>query len=269
MALAASVFKNDQGQWVAEYLFESEPDEAFLHAVMDPIFAAQGIAMPAAHSEPVEADQDWLALCYRALPAFSVGKFYVYGSHCEGPVPDGQTGLLIDAVQAFGSGSHGTTYGCLQLLQDLADDATFVPRTILDMGTGSGILAVGAAYLWPDIPVVASDIEEESAQATLRHATANNVEDRVINLHADGFAHDVIASHAPYDLVIANILPSVLKVMANDIASHATVDAYVLLSGIRDEQAPGVIDHYAALDIKEKSRISRDGWTSLLLRRTA
>lgn len=250
-----------------EYLFDTPPANDDLSAALDPVFDAQGIAPLTPVIEPVEADQDWLSICYRALPAFSVGKFYVYGSHCEDPVPTGQTGLLIDAVQAFGSGSHGTTYTCLQLLQDLADDKTFTPRTILDMGTGSGILAIGAAYLWADIPVVASDIEPESAEAAARHAAMNDVSDRIACIHADGFADATVQGGAPYDLIIANILPAVLKPMADDLIAHGTPDAYILLSGIRNEQAQDVLDHYSDRGCSETARLTRDGWTSLLLRR--
>ncbi len=182
-------------------------------------------------------------------------------------MPTGQTGLLIDAVQAFGSGSHGTTHTCLQLLQDLADNKNFNPRAILDLGTGSGILAVGAAYLWPDAPIVASDIEEESAAATARHAAANHVSGRIEAVHADGFTHPALSRSAPYDLVIANILPSVLKALSGDIMAHAQPDAYIMLSGIQNDQAQDVLDHYAALGCGEAARLSRDNWTSLLLRR--
>lgn len=216
--------------------------------------------------EPVAADQDWLDLCYQALPAFSVGRFFVYGSHCDAAVPDGQIGLQIDAVQAFGSGAHGTTAGCLELLQILADDDVFAPSRILDMGCGSGILGIAAAHLW-DAPVIASDIEEESAAATLRHALANHAETKVTALHATGFDHPVITQGAPYDLIVANILPSVLDMLADDILSHSTTDGYVMLSGIQDDQVERVLARYMPAGFTETHRVSRENWTSLMLRR--
>lgn len=266
-ALAASIFRRDDGGWTIEYLFELRPDAAALNDHLAPLFAEENITAPAPRIEDVDADQDWLQLCYRALPAFSVGKFYIYGSHCEDPVPEGQTGLLIDAVEAFGSGSHGTTMGCIELLQDLAADRAFTPRTILDLGTGSGILAVAAAYLWPDIPVIASDIEPESAAAARRHADSNHVGARIDAVHAEGFDHGAIANGAPYDLIIANILPSVLTALSGGMMTHATPQAYIMLSGIRDDVAQDVHDHFATLDCHEIARVSREGWTSLLLRR--
>lgn len=268
IALAASVFRDDV-TWTIEYLFETRPDPEFLKTTLAPLLEEQNLPAMLLNEiiiEEVNEEQDWLELCYRALPAFSVGQFYIYGSHCDGDIPDGQTGLQIDAVQAFGSGTHGTTYGCLELLQGLAADESFTPSSILDMGTGSGILAIGAAYLW-DAPVIASDIEEESAAATARHAATNNVSCRVTALHATGFDHPVIAEGAPYDLVIANILPSVLAMLANDILAHATADAYIILSGIPDDQAADVLDLYSAKGCSEITRTSRENWTSLLLRR--
>lgn len=265
--LAASVFRRDDGGWTAEYLFETRPDAAALNDNLAPIFAEENIPAPTPRIEEVNAEQDWLEICYRALPAFTVGKFYIYGSHCEGGVPDGQIGLLIDAVQAFGSGSHGTTKGCVELLQGLALDKQFNPRSILDLGTGSGILAIAAAYLWAGFPIIASDIEEESADATRRHAAMNNMEDRVVSLHATGFDHPQIQGGAPYDLIIANILPGVVMDLSDGMMDHATPDAFILLSGIRDEVAPSVCDHFAAKDCGEIARVSHEGWTSLLLRR--
>lgn len=266
-ALAASVFRRDDGGWTVEYLFEMRPDADALNDNLAPIFTDENISAPAPRIEEIDAEQDWLQLCYRALPAFSVGKFYIYGSHCDDGVPDGQTGLLIDAVEAFGSGSHGTTMGCLELLQDLATDGAFKPRTILDLGTGSGILAVGAAYLWPDVPIVASDIEPESAAAAQRHADTNNVASRINAVHAEGFDHPAIAAAAPYDLIIANILPSVLTALSGGMMDHAAQDAYIMLSGIRDDVAEDVRNHFTALGCGDVAHVSREGWTSLLLRR--
>jgi ribosomal protein L11 methyltransferase len=266
--LAASVFR-DGTTWTLEYLFENPPDADYLISVLAPLLANEN--MPAAlldtlSIEPVAADQDWLELCYTALPAFSVGRFFVYGSHCDGIVPDGQTGLQIDAVQAFGSGSHGTTSGCLHLLQTLAQDTSFTPRHILDMGCGSGILGIAAAHLW-NVPVIASDIEEESAAATHRHAATNHVADRVTALHAVGFDHPQINQGAPYDLIIANILPSVLDELAGDILAHGSADGYVMLSGIQDDQVERVLARYLPLGYVESARLSIENWTSLLLRR--
>lgn len=266
-ALAASIFRRDDGGWTIEYLFETRPDETALNDNLAPVFADEKISAPAPRIEEVDAQQDWLQLCYRALPAFSVGKFYIYGSHCDGAVPDGQTGLLIDAVEAFGSGSHGTTTGCLELLQGLSLDKNFNPDSILDLGTGSGILAVGAAYLWPDVPIVASDIEPESAAAARRHADTNHVGGRINAIHAEGFDHPDIQSGAPYDLIIANILPGVLKSLSGGMMDHAMPDAFILLSGIRDDVAQDVQTHFAALGCGEIARVSHEGWTSLLLRR--
>lgn len=266
-ALAASVFRRDDGGWTVEYLFEQRPDAAALNDNLACIFAEEKIAAPVPRIEEVNADQDWLDICYRALLAFNVGKFYIYGSHCEDPVPDGQTGLLIDAVQAFGSGYHGTTKGCIELLQGLKDDKIFNPRSILDLGTGSGILAIAAAHLWAGFPVIASDIEQESADATRRHAAMNNMENRVVSLHAEGFDHPEISGGAPYDLIIANILPGVVMKLSDGMMDHATPDAFILLSGIRDDVAPSVCDHFAAKDCGEIARVSHEGWTSLLLRR--
>lgn len=252
-----------------EWLFADAPDMAAIEAALVPLLEDQNLPAALAKALRVETveDRDWLEVCYQKLAPFSAGDFFIYGSHHDGGIPEGQTGLLIDAVQAFGSGSHGTTYGCIELLQYLRREEQFTPDAVLDLGTGSGILAVTAARLWP-APVKASDIEEESVAAAIRHAGANGVQDRIECILAEGFAHPRLRDGAPYGLVIANILPGVLIDLSGDIAAHTAASGYILLSGIPDDRAGDVLDAYAAKGFKPVTRTSRDKWSSLLLKKS-
>lgn len=260
---------NDNAPWVLEWVLEQKPEPADLSARLTVLAELNDLDIQAHHAEwDIEAlpDIDWLEHSYKQFPPFSVGPFFIYGSHFEGDVPEGQFGLQIDAATAFGSGEHGTTKGCLQAMLDLKGIGV-CPWNIIDMGTGSGILAIAAWKLWKT-PVLAVDNDEESVRVACRHREANKVpsgaSDMVCKL-GDGFASDAAQKKKPYELIIANILAGPLKDMAGDLKATLDENGYVILSGILNEQAEGIIEAYEAQNLTLKKRYEIDEWTTLVL----
>ncbi len=256
--------------WVLEWIFEEAPQESFLNTLFKIGADIHDIDLPQKLDWVIEAvpERNWLEYSYSQFPAFSVGPFYIYGSHCEDPVPEGLMGLQIDASTAFGSGEHGTTKGCLQAVLDLKGQGA-CPWNVLDMGTGSGILAIAAWMLWKT-PVFAVDHDPECIAVTKRHMEANGVPEGKTDLSVlvnDGFAGTGVQKKGPYDLIIANILPAPLKAMAADLAACADDNGYVILSGILNEQRDDVRGVYEAENLTHRKTIEIGEWTTLLLQR--
>ncbi|MEM7650590.1 MAG: 50S ribosomal protein L11 methyltransferase [Pseudomonadota bacterium] len=263
---------NKQSDWVLEWLFDEEADLSALKARLEIAAEIHDIQLPQNLELAQDAvpERDWLRYSYKQFPPFSVGPFFIYGSHSEGEVPEGQIGLQIDAASAFGSGEHGTTKGCLQAMLDLKGQGA-CPWNILDMGTGSGILTVAAWKLWKT-PVMAVDIEEESIRVADHHIALNDVptgEGNVRTLRSDGFGDKGVERRAPYDLIIANILVGPLKAMAKDLVTAADENGYVILSGLLHEQVESVLEIYEPLGLVLKKTLQIDEWSTLLLHKPA
>ncbi|MDB5490651.1 MAG: Ribosomal protein methyltransferase [Micavibrio sp.] len=246
------------GPWQVQWLFDDGHDRAA--AAGDVTLAASlddiEISTPVLEDLP---DTNWLEQSYKQFPPFGIGPFFIHGSHFDGTPEAGKIALQIDAATAFGSGEHGTTSGCLLILDQLKT-AGFTPRAILDMGCGSGILAIACRKIW-DAPVSAIDIDPESVRVTKNHAAANNV---ALDARAGaGFA----VVDATYDLTIANILPVPLKDMAADLMRTLNEGGYAILSGMLLDQAADVLDVYESLGAKLHTRLDRGEWTALLLQK--
>lgn len=257
------------GPWRIEWIFDHQPDQDFLDTHLKSRCAEQDIALPAAlHWQIAEVpEQDWLAVSYEEFKPFTVGPFFIYGSHYTDGVPEGLTGLQIDAATAFGSGEHGTTKGCLQAMLDLKGRGA-CPWNILDMGTGSGILGIAAWKLW-ETPVLAVDNDDEAVRVAIVHRDLNAVPAEMICACGDGFAEPTTQQKKPYDLVIANILAIALREMGDDLTAITDENGYVILSGILNEQVQSVLDVYLPLGFSEDKRYPVGEWTSLLLQKTA
>lgn len=259
---------NHQSPWVLEWLVENQPNVADFKARILINAKLHSITLPETLDLRVETlpEINWLEHSYKQFPAFSVGPFYIYGSHCEAGVPDGQMGLQIDAATTFGSGEHGTTKGCLQAMLDLKGQGA-CPWNVLDMGTGSGILAIAAWKLWKT-PVLAVDNDPESIDVTRRHLEANGVPDGKENVRTlvnEGFAGNDVSKRGPFDLIIANILPGALKDMAENLTGAADENGYVILSGILNEQANEVLSVYENLGLRLKKHTEIGEWSTLTL----
>jgi ribosomal protein L11 methyltransferase len=248
--------------WMLEWFLPESPDKNALAKEIGLGIAANDIAV-----ETVDANTDWLTFSYKQFPPFSVGPFFIYGSHHDDGVPDGQFGLQIDAATAFGSGEHGTTKGCLMAMLDLKGQGA-CPWNVLDMGTGSGILAIAAWKLWKT-PVLAVDNDPECVRVTEHHREINKVpqgKTDMISVAGDGFLTPEVQEKKPFDLVIANILAGPLKDMAADLIGITDENGFVILSGILNEQAENVIEAYKNLNLKNKYEVG--DWTTLVLQST-
>lgn len=268
---AARVGNDHRNDWRLEWLFaEPASPEDFLPVVEQArVLAAPELAgFEAGAFEAGEIPEtNWLERSYQQFQPFEESGFFVYGSHAPAIVPPNRIGLQIDAATAFGSGEHGTTAGCLQALAELKQGG-FVPSAVLDLGAGSGILAIAACKLW-DAPVLATDIDPEAVRVSTRHCGFNDVGDRVANIVSDGFQSPDLQAGAPYQLTIANILAGPLKEMARDIVAATADGGVILLSGMLKEQVEDVQPVYEALGCGREKLILRGDWAALILRKAA
>ena len=249
--------EEDEGdaRWRLDAYFDGAPDTATLAAVRA-LVAGGGDADPA----PLPA-QDWVTLSQAGLEPIREGRFFVHTAAHADAVPAGATAFHIEAAQAFGTGHHGTTAGCLAMLDALAGER-FV--NAIDLGTGTGLLAFAARALWPDAAVMATDIDPVAVDVTRDNMAVNGI-DGIALAVADGARDPAIEAGAPYDLVIANILAGPLIAMAEEIAGIAAPGARVLLAGLLSTQADAVLAAYAAQGCGEVRRLVRGDWTVLLL----
>lgn len=209
-------------------------------------------------------DQDWIKLSQEGLPPVRAGRFFVYGAHDAGVVPPGVIPIRIEAGLAFGTGHHETTALCLAALSELAKKRSF--KNVLDLGCGTGLLAIGAAKLWRR-PVTASDIDYIAVGVTRENALANGEGQRIRAVLADGLTSPALAQRAPYDLVIANILASPLTQLAPHIARATAPGGFAVLSGLLSWQENLVLSFYRTQRFVLRGA-RRDGpWTALVLER--
>jgi len=249
------------GGWMLDVYFEDLPDPAGLAAVADsfPHFDAIRYLRP-----EMLPDEDWVANVQRGLHPIEAGRFFIHGSHDRARAKGRPFAIEVDAGQAFGTAHHGTTRGCLLLIDRLAKKQG-VWRT-LDLGTGSGVLAIAAAkVLCGDI--LATDIDPIAIKVAKENFARNGVAPEVTAITAAGLAHPVIAAKAPFDLIMANILAGPLLKLAPDIARVAADGGHLILSGLLDGQAREVRARYLAQGFSLEARISLEGWTALHMRR--
>ena len=227
-----------------------------------------GIAAPVLYSLDKLPDIDWVAESQKALPPIVAGRFRIRGSHVTEPAPPGAFDLLIEANAAFGTGRHETTRGCLLALQDIArrrpPGRPVTP--ILDMGCGSGVLAMAAAKLWP-CRVLGVDNDAPSILVARENVKANGVADAVSLICADGFRDARVKRCGPYELILANILAEPLCRMAQDVASHLTRGGTVILSGLLTTQERQVEARYRAAGLALVRRYRLAEWSTLVLKR--
>lgn len=259
--------QDDDKPWFVQWYFDDKPEKTDLVARLGIHGQMHGRALPTEGLViDIVAEKNWLAEVYQELQPFSVGPFFIYGSHYEDGVPDGQIGLLIDAATAFGSGDHGTTKGCLQAMLDMKGKG-HCPWNVLDMGTGSGILAIAAWKLW-QTPITAIDNDAESVRVAEKYRDLNGVNASTSGMSCavgDGFQSDLCQKKKPYDLVIANILAGPLIEMAGDV--HAVCDhlGTIILSGMLRTQADDVRKAYEAQGFQVQRQIDIDKWSTLVL----
>ncbi len=240
-----------QDSATVEALYSAAPDVEFLSRLT-------GHAITAA---PLP-DQDWIKLSQEGLPPVRAGRFFVYGAHDAGQVPPGVIAMRIEAGLAFGTGHHETTALCLAALSELAKRRRF--KRVLDLGCGTGLLAIGAAKLWRK-QVIASDIDPVAVGVTRENARANGAAPLVRAVTADGLTHTAIRRRAPFDLIVANILASPLTQLAPAIVRSLTKGGMLVLSGLLANQENLVVSFYTPHGLILRAR-RRDGpWSALVL----
>ncbi len=247
---------DDAEQWRLDAYFEREPDAAAIAAIA--ALAPGGTAAPVVERLP---DEDWVTMSQAGLAPLRVGRFLVHTGGAA--VPDGAHGLAIAAGRAFGTGHHETTSGCLAAL-DAMERAGRAFARIIDIGTGTGLLAFAAARLWPGAAITATDIDAVAIEVTRENAIANGVPglDLIV---ADGTLDPAVTAGGPYDLVIANILAGPLVSMAPELAAIAAPGATILLAGLLETQRDAVTAAYAACGCTIATVDRRGDWSVLTL----
>ena len=209
-------------------------------------------------------DVDWIARSLEGLQPVHAGRFVVHGSHDRGKARAGEIAIEIDAGQAFGTGHHGTTAGCLEIIEKVMRARQ--PRKVLDLGTGSGVLAIAARKLAP-ARVLATDIDPVATRVARENVRLNGIASGITLETATGFHSTAFRRHGPFDLIIANILARPLMRMAPQLAAHLAPGGQVVLSGILANQRWKVIAAYNGAGLRHVRTIWRNGWVTIHLDR--
>ncbi len=245
----------DKGIWRIDAFPTSDEEADRFQAVLD---EAGGLKV----AREVLADADWLAMALSGLPPVRAGRFFIYGMHDRGRTPASTVNLRIEAGAAFGTGHHGTTVGCLLAYDRLIKATRF--RKVLDVGAGTGVLAIAAAKTGATL-AVGTDIDRVSVRISRENAAVNQTPARFV--HASGLNHRLVASHAPYDLVFANILARPLISLAQDIKGALKPGGIAILSGLLRTQERAVKAAYLSRGFRVQFVIRRDAWVALVLQR--
>jgi ribosomal protein L11 methyltransferase len=258
-------FRNhDTGIWRVEGVKQVGVNEAELASSLAVAAMMTGVS-PALERSATEAG-GWLARTYASFPEQLIGtRFAVRGTHLTGPETPNRISFTVDAGLAFGTGEHGSTRGCLVALETVARRR---PRRILDMGTGSGILAMAAAAL-VNRPVLATDIEPWAVRVAAENAELNGVAHLVTTRLADGWRDPFVRAHGPYDLVLANILARPLCLMARDLALNLAPGGTAILAGLLANQARWVLSAHRAHGLRLERMLPQGPWTTIVVRKFA
>jgi ribosomal protein L11 methyltransferase len=256
---ALTLFESGEDGWRIDAYFSELPDPSELREMLAEV---TGLAVP-----PIEAEDvpplNWVAISQAALPPVIAGRFTVHGSHDRERVGRGPNAILIDAGEAFGTAHHATTFGCLTAIDRLTRRRPF--RRVLDLGCGSGVLAIAAARALPGAAIVATDMDPTSVDVARSNMTANTAPGRIVAHVATGLSHPKLRRTAKFDLVVANILAGPLIQLARDIRRIVPARGKLVLSGILIPQAPAVIAAFTAQGFALERHNRLTGWSTLTL----
>ena len=255
--MTTETVEDDREHWRLDAYLEVEPDADTIAALLALVPSA-GAAAPLI--ERLD-DADWVTMSQQGLEPIAEGRFVVHTSAHPVQVPEGGRAFLIEAGQAFGTGHHATTSGCLAMLDALSGQHF---DSIIDVGTGTGLLAFAARHLWPDATVIATDIDPRAIVVTAENAAPNGIVG-VDLIVADGALDDRITERAPYDLLIANILAGPLVSMAPEIAAIAAPGATIVLAGLLETQRADVLAAFACCGCAVDDVDRRGDWSILRL----
>ena len=257
--LAVTLFEAQPPRFTVEAYFDTQPPMAVLVATLADIV---GLATPSLEAVP---DLNWVALSQAALPPIEAGRLLVHGSHDRARFALRQSAIEIDAGEAFGTGHNPTTAGCLVALDALTRRRSF--RRVLDLGCGTGVLAIAAARLIANAQVFAVDNDPIATAVAGANARLNRVRRRLTIVTATGFAHPTLRRARPFDLVLANILPRPLQRLAAPMRGAIAPGGFAVLSGLLNHQAREVAMTYRAAGFCLVGWERRAGWSILTLRR--
>ena len=256
---AVGAFEGPGGRWDVTFYFADAPNETAIRELV--ALAAGGEMARTVRFDTVEP-RDWVKATLDELVPVHAGRFVVHGQHDRAKIAPNKLGIEIEAALAFGTGHHGTTRGCLVLLGHVLK--AYRPRRVLDLGTGTGVLAIAAAKALHD-RVLASDIDALSVKVAAANARQNGVGPFVDVTWGNGFSAPLLRQRRPFDLILANILANPLRQMATPMSRHLAGGARVILSGLLLAQAPAVIAAYRARGLILERQVRIEGWSSLLL----
>jgi ribosomal protein L11 methyltransferase len=264
---SVAVAANDEGggRWTISLHFPKPPNEAAARAV---IALRAGADLANAFTFETVAAQDWVTASLAGLSPVNAGRFVVHGAHDRARVPGNRIGIEIEAALAFGTGHHATTRGCLLALDRIARRRRFGPHPVrvLDLGTGSGVLAIAAARMFQQ-RIVASDNDPAAVQVARANARLNRAGALVEFIRAEGLNARRFRERAPFDLILANILLAPLKRLAAPIAALGRANGRVVLSGLLVSQSNAALAAYRSHGFVLERRVCLEGWATLLLRR--
>jgi ribosomal protein L11 methyltransferase len=259
--VVCAAFVGDDGRWHVAIHFRGAPHEAQLRALVK--VAAGEVAAHSLTIEPLAA-ADWVTQSLADLKPIRVGRFLIHGAHDRARLKANDTGVEIEAALAFGTGHHGTTRGCLTALNLLTKQRRL--RRVLDIGTGSGILAITSAKVLRT-RIVASDIDRRAVDVAHLNSRLNRVASLVVFAHAAGTDARAIVAGAPYQLVFANILLSPLTRLAVPLRKLVAPGGRIVLSGLLPSHANAALSVYRAQGLALERRITLDNWVTLVMRR--
>ncbi|AZO69579.1 MULTISPECIES: 50S ribosomal protein L11 methyltransferase [unclassified Mesorhizobium] len=260
--LPIAILEVDEDRDIHEVSLYADGDVDAVEARVEEILAGLALSRPIAR-EPVP-DIDWVTRSLEGLKPVRAGRFFVHGAHDRRKRHSGELAIEIEAGLAFGTGHHGTTAGCLEMLEKVVRRER--PRNALDLGTGSAVLAIAVAKL-AHIPVLATDIDPVAIKVAAANARLNHVKALVETVTAPGFHHPIFAARGPFDLIVANILARPLMRLAPEMAGHVTLGGSIVLSGILDRQRDAVISAYVGQRFRHVRTLHREGWVTIHLKR--
>jgi ribosomal protein L11 methyltransferase len=258
---ALTVFENGPDKWRIEAYFDAETGNRNLADELAPLVAGP---LPPFATEIVP-ELNWVAISQAALPPVRAGRFTIHGSHDRHRIARGPNMILIDAGEAFGTAHHATTLGCLLAIDRLTRSRPF--RSVLDLGCGSGVLAIALAKSLPSARIIAADIDVQSVKVASQNIRLNGASRQVAVVRASGIAHPEIRRRAPFELLVANILAGPLIHLAQELARAVSAGGTLVLSGILIPQAPEIIAAYAAQGFVLRRHDRITGWSTLTFTR--
>ena len=251
-------YSDDGKERLVGYLRQDAKEEDLQKAA-----AARQILLPPYTWDLLQSD-DWLTENVMAFAPLEEAGFFICSIHDETLLPQDKIGLKIYAATAFGS-EHQTTRGCLDAISDINKLCANKPQSVLDVGTGSGILALAAAKIWNNSKIIAVDIDDEAVRVSQQNAIDNGVEKQICTSLSDGYKSEMVQKNAPYDVIFANILARPLIAMAPDMAKNLKKGGYAVISGFIDDQVEWVVGEHEKQGLKLVKLYEKENWRVALL----